>query len=187
MRVTPCPSPTGRNDERLFIFKAPRGVDPELALDAALRRASDKAKGRKGYDEDPDRSLGELRQKLEALLQQCLPEDRYQSAVDVLNEHLPGGTVYGEGTEDADPDAAAESLWAKYPDHAQDVRKYLADRGFSDDDIAAAIGEMPKNAIEDRRGGRDRRGAMDRQHMAADSFNALFPDAARIKSTNSFR
>ena len=179
--ITPAPSPKGTNRARMFLYHCPAGSSPELALDAALRRAKD-VKGAR--DDDPSQvNLGQLRQKLEYFLQQALPEDRYQSAVDMLDEcGLPGGQVYGEaGTQDADPDATAESLWTKYPDHAQDVRKYLADRGFSDDDIAAAIGEMPKNAIEDRRGGRDRkRGAMDRQHMAADSFEAMY-GTSRIK------
>jgi hypothetical protein len=179
MRVTPCPSPRGTNHENLYLVKLPRST-PAGALDAALRKAKDCT----ARDDDPSQvNLGELRRKLEHYLQQALPESHYQSAIDMLDEcGLPGGQVYGEaGTQDADPDATAESLWTKYPDHAQDVRKYLADRGFSDDDIEEAIGKMPKNAIEDRRGGRDRRrGAMDRQLTAADSFEAMY-GTSRIK------
>jgi hypothetical protein len=128
---------------------------------------------------------------LEAFLQRALPEDHYASAMDLLDEHLPGGKVYGEPVEDEEE---YETLRSKLPDHADDVRKYLADRGFSDDTIEEAISKMPRNASEGgaggrtsedrRRGGRDRRHAMD---SAADSFDRMFPEASRIKSAVSFR
>jgi hypothetical protein len=187
MRVTPCPSPTGRNDERLYIVRAPYGT-PAGALDAALKRAKD-VKGAR--DDDPSQvNLGELRQKLEYFLGQ-LPDSYRGAAMDWLDEHLPleqrepAGKVYG--TEDADdPNAVAESLWSKQPDHAQDdrekMRSFMEGKGCSDEEIESVLEKMPRSAIEDRRGGRDRkRGAMDRQHMAADSFAAMFPGSVRIK------
>jgi hypothetical protein len=170
-RIEPCPSPTGRNAERLFVYHCPAGSSPELALDAALRKARDKARGR---DDGPD--LGELRAALAHYLNQ-LPEDCRGGAMDILDQYLPEreqreprGKMYGEETDDADPESLQGSLRPKYPDHA-------------DDDLE----EMPRSPIEDRRGGRDRRrGAMDRQLSAADSFEAMF-GAGRIKSAVSFR
>ena len=190
MRVTPCPSPRGTNHENLYLVKLPRST-PAGALDAALRKAKDCT----ARDDDPSQvNLGELRQKLEHYLQQALPESHYQSAIDMLDEcGLPGGQVYGEaGTQDADdPDAVAESLWSKQPDHSNDeAREYLKGMGLGDDDVAEIMAQMPKTgmeslngAAEDRRrgGGRDRRrGAMDRQLTAADSFEAMF-HTSRIK------
>jgi hypothetical protein len=60
--IMPAPSPKGTNHESLFLVKLPRGTDPKGALDAALRKVS--------RDEEPD--LGELRAKLESLLNQTL-------------------------------------------------------------------------------------------------------------------
>jgi hypothetical protein len=187
------PSPRNTNFERLFMLRVPEGTDPKLALDAAMR-AKDRKYGRDG-DPDQDENLGRFRQKLEYFLSQCLKDEQYAAAMDLLNEHLPGGTVYGEaGTEDADdPNEVAESLRSKQPDHAQDdrerMRRYMEDRGCSDAEIQSVLNEMPRSAIEDRRrsGGRDRRrGAMDRAMTAADSFEAMY-GTSRIKSTNSFR
>ena len=191
--ITPAPSPKGTNRARMFLYHCPAGSSPELALDAALRRAKD-VKGAR--DDDPSQvNLGQLRQKLEYFLQQALPEDRYQSAVDMLDEcGLPGGQVYGEaGTQDADdPDAVAESLWSKQPDHSNDdAREYLKGMGLGDDDVAEIMAKMPRTglesmnaAAEDRRrgGGRDRRrgGGMDRSMTAADSFEKFY-GTSRIK------
>jgi hypothetical protein len=188
MKLSPVPSPRGTNFERIFMLRVPEGTDPKLALDAALR-----AKDRKGArDDQPD--LSELRAKLDSLLRQVCSEDSYATACDMLDDYLPErepqGKVYG--TEDAEPDEAAESLWPKYPDHSNDdAREYLKGMGLGDDDVAEIVAKMPKTgmesmnaAIEDRRrgGGRDRRrgAAMDRQLSAADSFEAMF-HTSRIK------
>jgi hypothetical protein len=184
MRVTPCPSPRGTNHENLYLVRLPKST-PAGALDAALRRAKDRKVGR---DDDPSQvNLGQLRQKLESYLQQALPEDQYQSAIDMLDEAgLPGGQFYGEPVDDADPDEVASSLRSKFPDHADDDREkmenFMRDKGCSDAEIESVLEKMPRSAIEDRRrGGRDRRrGAMDRQLSAADSFEAMF-GAGRIK------
>jgi hypothetical protein len=187
-RIEPMPSPTGRNDERLWIVRAPYGTDPRGALDSAMRRAKDRKYGRDD-DPDQDRNLGELRRKLEHMLSQCLKGEQYSAAMDLMDEAgLPGGQTYGEvDGRDSDPDETAESLWSKFPDHIADgVRKYLADQGYSDDDIEAV---MPKSAMAggmggeagDRRGrARDRRGAMDRSMSAAESFEAFY-GTSRIK------
>ena len=69
-RLEVCPSPTGRNAERLFLLKLPRGADVKGALDSVNRTMR-----RHGRDAD----LGEhdgLRGKLEALLQHHIDEDR---------------------------------------------------------------------------------------------------------------
>jgi hypothetical protein len=184
MRVTPCPSPTGRNNERLFLVKLPRST-PAGALDAVLKRATDRKKY--GRDEDPDDRLVKLRGKLEEFLERALPGDQYQSAMDLLTDcGLPESKMYG----DADPDDADE-FRPKYPDHIADgMRKYLADQGYSDDDIEAV---MPRSAMEGGMGGEagDRRGARDRRHamdsMSAEArFEAMF-GASRIKSATTFR
>jgi hypothetical protein len=188
VKVTPCPSPRGTNFENLYLVKLPKST-PAGALDAALRRAKDR-KGARDADPDQDENLGKFRQKLEYFLSQCLKDEQYAAAMDLLNEHLPGGTVYGE----ADPDSAASEFRPKYPDHSNDeAREYLKGMGLGDDDVAEIMAKMPRTgmesmnaAAEDRRrgGGRDRRHAMD---SAQSSFDALFPDAARIKSAVSFR
>jgi hypothetical protein len=183
MRVVPCPSPKGSNHENLWLIRAPRGVDPRGALDSAMRKAKDRKGAR---DEDPSEvNLGELRRKLEHYLQQALPESHYQGAIDLLDECLPGGMTYG--TEDADPDATAESFRPKYPDHSyDDVREYLQGMGLGDEAVEEAMSKMPKTGLESmnaaaadrRRGGR--RGAMDRAMSAADSFEAFY-GTSRIK------
>jgi hypothetical protein len=160
--IMPAPSPKGTNFESLYLLRLPRGTDPKLALDAAL-----KAKAR---DEDPDQNLGRLRQKLEAFLAQALPEDSYGAAMDLLNEHLPGGKVYGDPVDDE------EQPEHKYPDREQ-MRKYLEGMGFADDDIEATLEKMPRNAHEGGMGGAvedRRRGARDRRAMAGDSAEASF-------------
>jgi hypothetical protein len=187
MKVMPCPSPTGRNDERLYLIRAPYGT-PAGALDQALKRASDKARDRKrfGRDEDPDqdRNLGELRRKLEHMLSQCLKGEQYSAAMDLMDEAgLPGGQTYGDvdgQDEDGGPDV-------KYPDHKTDtdaepkMRAFLSGK-LSEDDLEEAMSQMPRSAIEDRRrGGRDRRHAMDSRSMtAAESFEQFY-GASRIR------
>jgi hypothetical protein len=185
MKVTPCPSPRGTNHENLYLVKLPRNT-PAGALDAALRRAKDRKVGR---DEEPEqeRDLVKLRGRLEEFLSRVLPDSHYQSACDLMTEAgLPEGQTYGE-VDDEDPDE--EEFRSKYPDHIADtVRRYMEGKGFSEDEIQEAISSsMPKNAIEDRRGARDRgrRHAMD-SRSAADRFEEMF-GASRIGSTNSFR
>jgi hypothetical protein len=194
MRLTPCPSPKGTNRENLYLLRLPRGTDPKGALDAALRKAKDKAR-----DSDPDqeRDLTALRGKLEEFLAQALPESHYQSAMDLLDEHLPGGKVYGEPVEDEEE---YETLRSKLPDHADDDRErmanYMRDRGCSDAEIESVLEKMPRNASEGGAGGRtseDRRGARDRgrrpamdSRTAADRFEEMF-GASRIGSSLSFR
>jgi hypothetical protein len=190
MRVTPCPSPRGTNNENLYLVRLPKST-PSGALDAALRRAKDKARDRKvGRDDqgEQDRDLTALRGKLEEFLERCLPEDHYSSAMDLLDEHLPPSKTYGEVEDEEDPEALQTSLRSKFPDHARDVRKYLADRGFSEDAIEEAISQMPKSAMEGGMGGETddrRRGARDRgrRHAmdAAASFDAFYPWAKNIK------
>jgi hypothetical protein len=178
----------------MFIYHCPEGSTPELALDAALRKASDKARDRKyGRDDGDQPDLTELRAKLERLLQQALPEDRYDEAMDLLSDcGLLESKMYGDVGDADDPDG-------KYPDRSRDpdaagkMRAFLEGK-LSEDDLEEAMSQMPETAmsgrmnaaIEDRRrGGRDRRrGAMD---SAQSSFDRLFPDAARIKSATTFR
>jgi hypothetical protein len=176
--IEPCPSPRGTNNERLFLFKVPRGRDPKGALDAALMR-------KVGRDAD----LGErdeLRRKLEALLQHHVHEDRLGEALEDLAECFGDRKVYGDVEE---PDE-------EHPARAR-MRAFLQRKGASDEDVDELFEqldreEMPRNAREGGMGGRVgeaddrrlRRGARDRR-MAADSaddsFNRMFPGAARIQ------
>jgi hypothetical protein len=184
MKLSPVPSPRNTNFERLFMLRVPEGTDPKLALDAAMR-----AKDRKGARDEGEVDLGALRKALEHYLSQALPESHRQGALDTLAEHFeqrePQGKVYG--TEDADdPDAVAESLWGKLPDHAADdrekMRSFMEGKGCSDEEIESVLEKMPRSAIEDRRrGARDRRRmAGDRALSAADSFEAFY-GTSRIK------
>src|SRR6516164_10031507 len=107
--IEPCPSPTGRNAERLFLVKVPRGTSPELALDQALNR--DKRMAR-----DVDVDLGQLKAKLIHFIDQCsMADEEKHMAHDFLDEHLPFapggeeeqrrssfGKVYGEKVGDQD-------------------------------------------------------------------------------------
>jgi hypothetical protein len=191
--IMPCPSPTGRNAERLYLIKAPRGVDPRGALDSAMRSMR-----RGGRDEQPEqeRDLYELRAKLEDLLSRCLEDEHYQAAVDMLDEHLPGGKTYGDKIDD------------EHPDHDRDrerMRSFMEDRGCSDEEIESVLGVMPRNGVSGGQGGRlaelegrDRRSARDRHARdrrrpaamdaasAEQSFNEMF-GADRIQNAMSWR
>jgi hypothetical protein len=59
MKVTAPPSPRGTNNERLFLFHCPRGIDPRGALDSVM--LSMKGSGR----DSEEQNLAELRRKLE--------------------------------------------------------------------------------------------------------------------------
>ena len=114
--IEPCPSPTGRNAERLFLVKVPRGTSPELALDQALNR--DKRQAR-----DANADLHELRRKLDHFLGQCLQDEHFSAAMDILDQHLPSGfeeeeessfgRVYGEKKTGEDETEHAEALAEK--------------------------------------------------------------------------
>jgi hypothetical protein len=112
--------------------------------------------------------------------------------MELLNEHLPGGKVYGDRHE-ADDEEHDE------PDREHDrerMREYLESKGTDESIISDVLEMMPRNAREGGMGGRvgeadDRRRRADDRHrrdardrrMAADSsdsFNRMFPDAARI-------
>jgi hypothetical protein len=183
-RLEVCPSPTGRNAERLFLLKLPRGADVKGALDSVNRTMR-----RHGRDAD----LGEhdgLRGKLEALLQHHIDEDRVGEALEDLAEIFGDRKVYGDRHE-ADDETEHPAL-AK-------MRSFLTDKGASDEEVDELFemlerDEMlPHNAFggqggrvhEDRHRADDRhrRGA-DRRRMAGDatdSFNRFYPGAARIQ------
>jgi hypothetical protein len=183
--IQPCPSPTGRNNERLYLIKAPRGIDPKLALDAALKRraddrddkrhADDYDRRRSSHDEE-ERDLYELRRKLEHHLAQCLSNEAYHSALDILDEHLPGGQTYGQ----------IEDEEAEEPDRER-MREYLESKGTDESIISDVLEAMLRNAHEGGVGGKTddrRRGVRDRK-MAADAaltrFHEFYPWAVCIK------
>jgi hypothetical protein len=183
--IVPAPSPLGTNRESLFLVKLPRGTDPKGALDAALRKVSrDKAKAR---DEGPD--LSELRAKLEHLLNQTVSEDCRGAFDDLFDEYLPReleqrearGQTFGEVDDEDDPESLQRSLRAKLPDHSDDSLEDMPRNG--NEVLGGRAIENDRRHADDRR--RGRRGAMD--SSAQSSFDRMFPDAARIGSTNSFR
>jgi hypothetical protein len=173
----------------MFIFHAPRGVAPALALDEALkRRADDRHDKRRGHDEE-QRDL-ELRRELEHFLGQCLKDEDFAAAVDLLDQHLPPKRYGDQDRHEADDEERDE-----HPDHERLVREF-AEKHHLSDDAVEELGElMPRPGIE-RLGGRavedrhadDRRRADDRHRRGADrrrmagdeSFYAMFPEARRI-------
>jgi hypothetical protein len=201
-KITACPSPRGSNNERLFLFHAPRGVAPPLALDQALRRrADDRHDRRHGRDADLGEHDAEFYRKLENLLQYHVPEDHLGAAISDLNE-ICGGKVYGDRRfgdhHEADDETEEE------PDRERDrerMREVLERKGIDESIISDVLEAMPHSAVERGFGGRlhreeadDHRRADDRRHrrgardlrMAADSsgepdsFARMFPGAARI-------
>jgi hypothetical protein len=181
LRLEPAPSPNGTNFARKFLITLPRGVDPKGALDAALKKV--------GRDAD----LGErddLRRSLEALLERHVQEDRLMEAIEDLNTVFGDRKVYGDRGREADDE--------EHEGHHEALREFAGRHGLSDDATEELVElSMPRNAREggmggrvheadDRRrhGARDRhRGAGDRRmaaDSATDSFNRMFPGAARI-------
>jgi hypothetical protein len=177
----------------LYLVRA-KGLlkDPQGALDAALRRADDRGDRRRGHDEE-ERDLA-LRRELEHFLGQCLKDADFAAAVDLLDRHLPP-KVYGDQDRrehEADDEHADDF---EHPDHEK-LHEYAVRHGLGDD-AEAELGELvglPHNAMhgqggrvhetDDRRRADDRhrRGAGDRRMAsdATDSFNKMFPGAARI-------
>jgi hypothetical protein len=112
--------------ERLFMVKVPRGVDPRGALDSAMRSM------RHSSSDEQEQSLAELRRKLEDFLAQCLKDEQYHSAIDMLDEHLPvGGQKYGDvrygDVKDFKTDDEEE-----HPDHER-LCEFAEHHGLSDD------------------------------------------------------
>jgi len=174
LRLEPAPSPNGTNNERLFLLKVPRGVDPKGAMDSALKR----------YGRDAD-DLGErdtLRRRLEALLERHVHEDRLGEALEDLATCYGDRKVYGDQDDD------------EHPDHER-LSRFAEQHGLSDDAVEELheLWSMPRNAREGGMGGRvgereadDRRwrAARDRHRQAMDaedSFNRFYPGAARIQ------
>jgi hypothetical protein len=184
MKLEAMPSPNGTNFEKLFVVKLPRGVDREraqLALDSVMkrraddrhdRRRADDADRRGGRDEE-ERDLYELRRKLEYVLSQNLSDEAYHAALDVLDEHLPGGQVYG--------DDETEREWYQHEDKPREPREPDGE----DESEAEAEGRGLARRMET--GDRRRRGARDRV-LAHDSASDWLTElTSRIKPAISFR
>jgi hypothetical protein len=196
MKLEAVPSPNNTNFEKLYMVKLPRGVDSkrvQLALDSALKRRADDRYDRRragdddrrhGHDEE-ERDLYELRRKLEHVLSQNLSDEAYSAALDVLDEHLPGGQVYGDESkevaqrEQRHPEGE-ERHFRKYPD--RHLLKRLEGEAEGEDELELAERSAESIAGHDRR----RRGTRDRvlAHDSADWFTEL---VGRIKPAISFR
>jgi len=191
--ITPCPSPRGTNNEKLFLFKMPRS--PLGALDAAKRQDAAKRHG----DEDTP-SFGKLRVELDEMLARSLSEAELEEARALLDQHLGPAEEYDRAhDEDDDEDEGSEPEGKG----RSRMRQFLAERGASDDDIDELFTRMDRDEMPHNGGGgrvsereaREVRGASDRQRRmaadhraaersfdrAAESFDRMFPDAARIK------
>lgn len=109
-KITAMPSPSGRNDARMFIFTAPKGVRPELALDAALKGRGDAKRFRAAMDfildQDPNNQLaGPLREAFDnefgSMDQENVSggeEEQERSSMREANL-AAGGKTYGEGED----------------------------------------------------------------------------------------
>jgi hypothetical protein len=172
----------------------PRGSDPKGALDSAMRRADDR---RRGHDEE-ERDLA-LRRELEHFLVQCLDDEQFAAARDLLDQHLPLKRYGDQDRREHEADDEEERVG---PDH-EELRRF-AEKHHLSDDAVEELGElMPHNAMhggqggrvheaDDRRraardrhrGGRDRHRFDSRDGMAGDSatdsFYRMFPEARRI-------
>jgi hypothetical protein len=198
--ITPCPSPNGSNDERLFLFHAPRGTAPAVALDQALRRRADDK--RRGHDtdlgersHDEERRDFELRRKLLGFLTECLDDEELASARDLLDQHLPPKR-YGDQDEHDRHEADDEEERDEHPDHEKlhayalrhglgsDAEEELADLVMPHPGIerlGGRVHEREREADDRRRHARDRhRRAQDREAQAQDSFDRFYPHARRI-------
>jgi hypothetical protein len=156
--ITPCPSPSGQNNEGLYLVRGPRGVS-QLALDGAMRKKF-------GSDEEEH---GKLRDKLAYGLGGILSDEYFSAAMDVVDECLGTGSSkrYGE-TEDDVP-----GEWER--DREQE-------REGEDEE-----GEIPRNAREGGmrgRTGEDRRRRAHDRRLGMDSAERSFEEfygASRIQ------
>jgi hypothetical protein len=162
----------------MFLYHCPAGSTPELALDAALKRADDRGDTRH-VGSDQERDLSKLRSALEYHLGQCLSDEALHGALDILDEYLPGGEHLGHGKRYGE----GEGHYGHFPSEDESEEERHGEDEYE---------HLPRNAREGGMGGRTgedrRRHHADDRRMATDSGNDWLAElTARIGTDTSFR
>jgi hypothetical protein len=163
-RIEKVPSPSGRNDERLYMFRLPKGVNPKGALDVAMKKFGDQSEEKNGEAA----SKRELMERGLAGFGDTFPTSAVMDVYDAVHGCAPGHNQEGFDQEEGE-----------------------FERDRDEEEAADAEGEIPHNAHENGFGGAtktygDRR-AHDRK-LAADSADDWFEECTRrILPANSFR
>jgi hypothetical protein len=193
-QLEPVPSPTGRNDERLFMLCIPRGSSPEQALDAAMKRGGrDKRRARDQHEE-----AAELRDKFfDAMSVSGMSEDMTSSVMDLYDG------VHSRDTKRFGDDSEGEAEWLKREDEPEEHGGSGHPGEIDADDESEAIAESRGIARRMETGSGDRRRATDRraddrrrrahdhqlgqdEASARESFNEMF-GADRIGNADNLR
>lgn len=151
MKAIPAPSPNGTNNERLFLVKMPR--QPLGALDAVKLH---------GDEDAPD--LAALHAELSEMLAEVLSGPELEHAINRLDECLGGAAREYDGQDEEENDLP---------------------RNSREGGMGGRVSEYEREARDRKRMAGDRR----RRQLASDaaderaeqSFNDMFPEAARIR------
>jgi hypothetical protein len=192
MKIAPVPSPSGRNAERLYMFKLPTSTAPravQMALDSALKR-------RAGGDEKPDEGGMSAKVELEKLLAAHLHGHEYARALDLLHGigvAAPDGGEFEQQEAEDDEDVDEEELREQRRRTMAKVADFLSkEKNLDDEEIFDAMKTFPAPGLEHLGGAlaEDLEQVMNRHRRTAgdarrrqQAFDTRFPMASRIDGT----